>query len=157
MVSIIGVESYKFGQIFNFCHDSINKDVKVYNKTPTLIYWIILIMPVGVRVKEVEMLTNYQNWSYKSENGLQVCDPVQQGTSCRPGFFWDNEQNSVQNKRKFTLCINYIFKSIAWIVMNVVPFESLLNLQLDNAKISIISKVDNWCTFCCIGSHMDIF
>ena len=39
--------------------------------------------------------------------------------------------------------------------MNLVSLESLLNLLLENANISIFSKVDKIrCTFCCIGSHM---
>ena len=58
-----------------------------------------------------------------------------------------------ENKRKFTLRKTCIFKTIPSICTNLVSLESLLNLQLDNTKISIFSKVRS--TFCCIGSQLN--
>ena len=45
-------------------------------------------------------------------------------------------------KRTFTLCKTCTFKSVASIFTNLVALQSLLNLPLDKAKISIFSKVD---------------
>ena len=76
-----------------------------------------------------------------------ICDPIRQkGTSCRPGLFWDNGQNRVQNIQKIkgnTDLVNIVFLKVALqIFKNLVSWESLLNLLIDHAKISILSKVN---------------
>ena len=53
---------------------------------------------------------------------------ITKGTSCRPGLFWDVEQNSVQNinKIKYRLGKSCISKSISSIFRNWVSLKYLL-------------------------------
>ena len=44
------------------------------------------------------------------------------GTSCRPGLFWDNGQNSVQNIRKIkgnTDLVNVVFPKVALQILRI--------------------------------------
>ena len=97
---------------------------------------------------------------YSKVTGYCICDPVQQKGHHVGHVYSEIMSKTVckkykENKRKFTLCKTCIIKTVPSICMNLVLLESLLNLQLDNTKISMFSKVDKmYSTFCCIGSQI---
>ena len=72
-----------------------------------------------------------------------ICDPIQ-----HKGHLVDQVHAEIMNKivckiwRKYKEIQTCTFKGITSIFTNFVSLEILLNIQLDNAKISICSKLD---------------
>ena len=111
--------------LFNF--DLKKKKIQSLHFIPIYSWYNLLHSP-----KEQHNKFWVQCCSFDNTDDYWKCDPVlpstTKGTSCRPGLWWDNEQNSVQmykeNKRKYRLCKSCISKSTTSIFTNLVSWKA---------------------------------
>ena len=59
-----------------------------------IVVWFFELCELFVRLIEQPSVNKPMIWP------LNMWPSTKKGTSCRPGLFWDNEQNSVQNIKK---------------------------------------------------------